>query len=91
MSEQVEQLKATIAELHDELANIDSLDDETRALLFDAKDEMEAALNPDLPDELEPQSLTDRFHQAIQEFDESHPTLSRVLGKLIDALGQMGI
>ncbi|MBM4000444.1 MAG: DUF4404 family protein [Planctomycetes bacterium] len=32
-----------------------------------------------------------RLREAIERFETSHPTLTAVLGRLVDALGQMGI
>ena len=36
-------------------------------------------------------TLSERLREATQRFDQSHPTLSRVVGNLLDVLGQMGI
>jgi hypothetical protein len=35
--------------------------------------------------------LLDRLHAAAQEFEESHPTVTGILSRLIDGMGQMGI
>ena len=37
------------------------------------------------------ESLVGRLGEAARHFEESHPTLSGILGSMIDALGRMGI
>jgi len=91
MSEHSDKLRVTLGELQDELHAIDSLDPQTRKLLQEAKDEMEAALHKDDPDSLHHHSMIDRLNEAGRDFNESHPALSRIVGNLIDVLGQMGI
>ncbi len=91
MSEHVERLRETLVELHDELAAVDSPDPDTRKLIEDAKAEMDGALHRDEPESLEPHTLSEQLREAVQQFDESHPTLTRVVGNVLDVLGQMGI
>jgi hypothetical protein len=91
MTEQIEKLKSTVAELEDELRSIDSVDAETRAVLEQAVLDILAALNKAAPGERAPQSLVDRLQSAAQEFEESHPTVSGIVSRLVDGLGQMGI
>jgi hypothetical protein len=91
MTEQIEKLKFTVAELEDELRSIDSVDAETRAVLEQAVLDIVAALHKAAPGERAPQSLVDRLQSAAQEFEESHPTVSGIVSRLVDGLGQMGI
>lgn len=91
MSEHVEKLKATVAELEEELRSLEALDDETSEVLEEALREIQAALSPDKSTELEAESLMDRLNDATLEFEGSHPTLAGIIGRLIDGLGQMGI
>jgi len=35
--------------------------------------------------------LMDHLRAATQQFEESHPTLTGILSRLVDGLGQMGI
>jgi hypothetical protein len=91
MNVHIDKLRATLEELQEELHAIEALDPETRGLLEEAKVEVEQALHRDDPESLEKQSLIDRLQGAGKEFNESHPTLSRIVGNLIDVLGQMGI
>jgi ABC-type transporter Mla subunit MlaD len=91
MSEHAEKLKATLAELEQELHSLDSLDDETRNVLAQAARDIEAALQQEEFDRSEDDSLVARLGHAAQEFEGSHPTLTGIISRLIDGLGQMGI
>ena len=91
MSEHANKIKAVLAELEEELRTLPSVDGDTRKVLEDTVQEIQSALAPDEPGELQPQSLTDRLGATAQEFEESHPTLTGIISRLIDGLGQMGI
>jgi len=49
------------------------------------------ALHKAAPGQRPSQSLVDRLQAASQEFEDSHPTVTAILSRLIDGLGQMGI
>jgi hypothetical protein len=91
MSEHAKKIKATLAELEEELRTLPSVDHETRRVLEETVAEIQSALAPDEPGELESQSLIDRLSETTQQFEASHPTLSGIITRLIDGLGQMGI
>lgn len=91
MSEHANKIKAVLAELEEELRTLPSVDGDTRKVLEDTVQEIQSALAPDEPGELQPQSLTERLGATAQEFEESHPTLTGIISRLIDGLGQMGI
>ena len=88
MSEEHEALRATLSHLHQQIAGHD-LDEQERVLLRDALHELEARLEGS-PGE-EGSSLADRLSELAQEFEESHPTLSATVGRLVDALANLGI
>ena len=91
MTMHIDNLRSTLEELQEELHAIEELDPETRELLAGAKTELDAALERDDPESNEKESLVERLENVGHEFDQSHPTLSRIVGNLIDVLGQMGI
>ena len=91
MTEQIDKLRSTVAELEDELRVLDRVDGETRAVLEQAVLDILAALHAAAPGERAPQSLLDRLQAAAQEFEESHPTVTGILSRVIDGLGRMGI
>lgn len=43
------------------------------------------------PDADEESSLIERLSETARHFEEEHPTLSAVVGRMVDGLGQMGI
>lgn len=94
MSELVERLRTTLAELHAELEQLPATDQEARALLGQAAGEIQAKLDAAQASPGQ-QSLTEQFTEQLttgaRRFEATHPTLSRVLEDLIDMLAQMGI
>lgn len=91
MTEHHEKIRATVTELEAELRQLESVDAETRAVLKGALQEILEALQADETEGLECGSVTDRLGQAAREFEGSHPTVSGIIGRLVDGLGQMGI
>jgi len=91
MAEQIDKLKATVAELEAELQSLGTLDAETRSVLEQVVLDILLALHKAVPGQRPPQSLVDRLHAAAQEFEDSHPTVTGILSRLIDGLAQMGI
>ncbi len=91
MPERIEKLRNLIAELESELQQLEETDDEAKSLLRDASREIEEALQENAPEGLETHSLIDRLKSSTEDFEATHPTISSVVGRLVDALGQMGI
>jgi len=91
MNERLEQLRATVRELEHELSEVDSLDPATRQVLSQAAHEIQQALGASAPETLSSPGITQRLRDAAAEFETTHPTLSGVLERVIDALGQIGI
>jgi hypothetical protein len=91
MSEHARKLRATLAELEDELRSLPSVDEETRAVLEEAAEEIQSALRTEQPTPLRRQSLMDRLTTTAKQFEGSHPNLTGILSRLVDGLGQMGI
>ena len=91
MSEQIDNLRATLEELQEELRSVESLDPETRKVIEEAVDKIESALHDEDVEAMEHQSLIEQFREATEEFEKSHPGLTRIVGNLMDGLGQMGI
>jgi chromosome segregation ATPase len=91
MTETIEKLKSTLAELEVELQALENVDDETREVLEQAALEIAAAIERAEPGESAPESLLDHLRAATVQFEESYPTLTGILTRLVDGLGQMGI
>jgi chromosome segregation ATPase len=88
-----EQLQATLKELQAELDSLDSLDDPTRTMLESAVQDIQTTLRAKTDDESteDTESLVSGLRDAIDRFESSHPTLTGILSRLVDMLGQMGI
>jgi hemerythrin-like domain-containing protein len=91
MSESHEQLRRTVRELEDELHRLDSVDESAREVLREALREIVAALRADGAPDLERETMTDRLNQAAGVFEGQHPTISGIIRRVVDGLGQMGI
>jgi chromosome segregation ATPase len=91
MPERLERLRTTVEELEGELRNLDSIDDETRSVLYEAIDEIQSALARRDAAKLESNSLGERLHRSVESFEESHPTLAGIVMRVADLLGQIGI
>jgi hypothetical protein len=97
MSEKLERLRATLANLHAELAAADEDDPEVRALLTATLAELQAAVEQHgaaLPQSLpreERTSILGRLQDAVQHYQDSHPAMAATIGSVIDVLGRMGI
>ncbi len=91
MSEQIENLRNVLRELQEELESIESLDDERFELLNAAVHDIDAALHEPDDEPFEEQTLIERLQEAADQFESAHPTLTGIVSRAIDALGQMGI
>ena len=85
-----EKIRETVAELESELGGLESIDDETRQFLLQSLDEIRAALTKEGP-QVQNESIIDRLKQSGENFEDSHPTVTRLISGLVDALGQIGI
>lgn len=90
MADRLDKLRATLAELEQELRAIDSLDDPTREVLADAAAEISATLRRGKRSDHTRQVETSLQGQ-LADFEASHPQLAGILARLIDGLGQLGI
>lgn len=96
MSEATEKLRATLDDLHAQLASMNEVEPAAQALLKSAVSDLRQKLDeqgaPASSAEFgESASIVDRLHEAARHFEESHPTLTGAIGSVIDALGRMGI
>jgi hypothetical protein len=72
----------------DETPNVDpALAQQLKATLAD----VEAELSESNPARSPKPKLTERLSAAAQDFEDSHPTLSGTVARLVDGLGGMGI
>jgi cell division septum initiation protein DivIVA len=88
-----EQLKATLDQLHRDIAQLDKTDPVLRQQLVQALAEIQATLQGPAKAAVSAKrdSLIKRLRETAQRFEASHPALSENIGGLIDTLGQSGI
>ena len=91
MPERIEKLRGIVKELETELDSLESVDAQSRNLLEEALEDLRAALSKTDPASLESESLVERLQTAEREFQVSHPTISGLVLRMINALGQLGI
>ncbi len=82
-----EQLKAKLAHLRQSLGDVQTLDDESRALLGQLDSDIQSVLAGQKVGE----SLEGRIEQQAVEFEGKHPKMSAILRDIMDALSKMGI
>lgn len=83
-------LREQLASLHVALANAGEVGPEARELLAEVLDDIQRLLEAE-ERERRPEGVVERLREAVEEFEESHPTLSEAAGRVIDALARMGI
>ena len=81
-------LREVLAELHQELTATENLSDEQATQLRSAMDEIHVALRRSGRD---PGGLEARFRNVASRLEESHPRLTYTVGRVADALAQIGI
>lgn len=81
------ELRKTLETLQRELSEGAPLDPEARRLLSELADDIEALLAQ--PAASGP--LVERLRAATERFEESHPDLTAVVGRLADLLANLGI
>ncbi len=96
MTENSQRLRAALDEVHRELEQVGDVDPEIRTMLQSALADMQvvlgdAAAEDDSGPGVEHESIIHRLTEAARHFEQTHPTLSGMLGSTIDALGRMGI
>ena len=87
----MEDLRRRLEDLHAELSRTREVDAEARRALEAVLEEIRALLAKSGGGRHEPGSLTERLRDAGRHFEESHPTLTATLGRVIDALAALGI
>jgi len=90
MSDPGPSLNEIIDELREALEAPEDLDEGLRAELRSAAEEILEALDPDHERELS-SSLRDRLTNSLEKFEESYPRLTETIGRLADALSDLGI
>jgi len=95
MTQNVEELRETLAHLHEQLENGGPVQGETRDLLKKSLAEIQGALDRagagEAPSSEDDPTLLDQLRGMTEEFEEEHPTLAAAIGRVADALSNLGI
>jgi hypothetical protein len=91
MTENLDRLRATLRELKQELRSLETMDVETRQSLEDVMRDIDASLHQSDEADIPHHTMIERLKEAAQGFEDSHPTVSGIVGRIIDGLGQIGI
>ena len=85
-------LRKLLDELRGELEQVDELDESERNMLRALVTDIENRLDPSIEDEEdETYPLVDGLQTAIERFEVSHPTLTKLLSDAVAALSNAGI
>ncbi|MGE5072429.1 MAG: DUF4404 family protein [Anaerolineae bacterium] len=87
-----EELRRKLEQVHDDIANIDHVDERGRAILRDVDGHIRELLAVPETSEVPHQAGLNRgLENAIRHFEVTHPTLTEALSDLLTALSNAGI
>ncbi len=90
MEESKQSLQDALRDLHAALEQTEDLDASDRDELTSAIGEIRDALG-DPAAESESGTLRGRLRAAVERFEDRHPELTKVIGRVADSLSEMGI
>jgi predicted transcriptional regulator len=87
------QLNERIQELLGELEQIEAVDQAAREQLTSVLSDIREAIAEEGGEETsdENESLLERLNEATRHFEESHPTLTAMVGRVAESLSNLGI
>ena len=83
-------LHQRLEELHKELQQVESVDDNDRPTLQKLMADIQDLLEHD-EEESRYGGLLEGLREGIERFEASHPTATMLMGRVVDALAKMGI
>lgn len=87
-----DEIRRKLEQLHDEIENVDHVDERGRAILRDVDGHIRELLARSEQSSLEPKpAMTRGLENAIRHFEVTHPTLTAALSDLLTALSNAGI
>jgi hypothetical protein len=86
-----QQLQESIDHIREELASGEPLSSEDRKLLENVLGEVSGVIQSDQTEHSLAEEFFDDLREMGERFEESHPKLSIVIGRIADALSQLGI
>ena len=86
----MEELRDTLARLHEELSNTREIDEDLRQELRQALDEISRKIEHPHGDR-DSSPMGDRLEDLTLRFESSHPIVAQMMRELVRTLSQMGI
>jgi hypothetical protein len=85
-----QKLRELLNTLHQELEQVDSIDDTTEVVLSNLRSDMQRLLDEKVSTVHEDAPLMERMNEALDHFEKGHPKLSLTLQLLLESLAKMG-
>jgi hypothetical protein len=86
-----ERLHTTLEQLHGELQQIESVDENERQLLQKLTSDIKKLLEAGESDHHHVERLDEGLREGIELLEASHPRATMLMGQVIDALSKIGI
>ena len=83
-----QKLRELLQQLHDELEQIETVDDDGRKMLSNINADIRKFLDPTQEN---PTTLLDYLQSAIDHFELEHPAVTTALSQVLNALNNAGI
>ena len=88
MTETNQKLRELLQQLHDELKQLESVDEDGREMLSHLNADIQQFLDPTQEN---PETLLVRLQNAIDHFQIDHPALTAALSQMLNTLNNAGI
>jgi len=88
MTETNQKLRELLQQLHDELKQLESVDDDGREMLSHLNADIQQFLDPTREN---PESFLERLQSAIDHFQIEHPDITTALSQMLNTLSNAGI
>jgi regulator of replication initiation timing len=85
-----QKLRELLETLHKELEQVDSVDNNTVAVLTNLREDISKLVSDDVGAMHENESLMQRMSEAVDHFEAGHPKLSMTIQHVLDSLANMG-
>jgi hypothetical protein len=85
-----QKLRELLNTLHQELEQVDSVDETTEVVLSNLRADMQRLLDEKVPSLKEDAPLMERMNVALDHFETDHPKLSMTIQHLLESLAKMG-
>lgn len=85
-----QKLMELLKTLHQELEQVDSVDETTEVVLSNLRADMQRLLDEKVPSLKKDAPLMERMNVALDHFETDHPKLSMTIQHLLESLARMG-